>query len=93
LDAAALQAALARIERLRLRQEYAALARAIAALLPRVQDESLRETMSFELGDLLTRRVGSAQRACRHWRKHQREFGHSRYAEQIAEARATLGCR
>lgn len=87
-----LQARLAEIDRLRLQQRYASLAKAIAALLPDVHDSSLRESLSYELGDVLTHRQSEPRRACAHWADHLRRYPNGRYTSAIAETRTSLGC-
>ena len=78
---------------LRARGEYrAAAARLEAALAESGWDRRAAEVLSFELGTILTRHIGDATRACRHWSAHLERFDGTRYHEAISRHRSQLGC-
>jgi hypothetical protein len=80
-----------RVARLRNQGRFREAAAALRRALPRVADRAARESFSYELGVILTDHLGGKQ-ACRHWKRHLRTFGARRYGEEIAQARARLGC-
>jgi hypothetical protein len=51
-----------------------------------------RERLSFEQGAILTYQMGATERACAHWRVHLLRFPQGRYAQEVREALAHLGC-
>ncbi|MGE0869249.1 MAG: hypothetical protein AB7P03_11825 [Kofleriaceae bacterium] len=54
---------------------------------------SLRETLSFELGTLLTDQLRDASAACAHWNEHRRRFPRGNYATEVDGARRRLACQ
>lgn len=78
---------------LRARGEYrTAATRLETALAEPGWDRRAAEVLSFELGTILTRHLGDAPRACRHWTAHLERFGGSRYHEAIERHRTRLSC-
>jgi uncharacterized cupin superfamily protein len=78
---------------LRARGEYrTAATRLETALAEPGWDRRAAEVLSFELGTMLTRHLGDASRACRHWTAHLERFDGSRYEEAIERHRARLSC-
>ena len=53
----------------------------------------LRESLSFELGDLLGHVLRRREAACRQWRWHLRTFPRGTYRTRVASEWETLGCR
>jgi len=82
-----------RIAALRSRGRYEEAVREIAgALDERSYSQRARETLSFELGSMLTNQLADRQRACAHWARHLRRYERGRYAVEIAQARRRLRC-
>lgn len=80
------------LERLRVRRRFAELADLIRRDLPRIEDRELKESLSYELGDILVHRLGQHQQACNHWRRHLAQFPGGRYSEAIRKSRMLLQC-
>ena len=83
---------LRRIAVLKGRGEYRSAVSLLSKALRRKIVGGTRESLSYELGTLLTRHGGSKARACRHWRRHERRYRSGRHAREIARAKARLGC-
>jgi len=81
-----------RVGRLRNQGRFREATRTLRRALGRIADRATRESFSYELGAILTHHLPDAAAACRHWRRHLRRFGSSRYGEEIRQARTRLGC-
>jgi hypothetical protein len=78
---------------LRARGEYrTAATRLETALAEPGWDRRAAEVLSFELGTILTRHLGDAPRACRHWAAHLERWHNTRYHEAIERHRTRLAC-
>lgn len=80
------------IGRLRSQGRFEEAVRRLRRSLPMVADRVARERLSYELGTILTHHLHDAAEACRHWRRHLRDFGPQRYGIEINKLRQQLGC-
>ncbi|MBI5548236.1 MAG: hypothetical protein HY901_30520 [Deltaproteobacteria bacterium] len=88
VDAMAL---LDRVARLRSLGRFESAAEEIESALAHGLGGPLREQLSYELGVLLTDRLGDPG-ACSHWIRHSREFTAGRFLREAEAARVRAGC-
>jgi len=75
-----------RVNELRAEGRYQEEARLIARLLEAPLAARAAEVLSFELGELLERKLDRRGEACAHWRTHRDRFGEGRYGVELAQA-------
>ena len=92
-EAARIEDLLQRIDEMRGRGQYdAAAAELSKALSAAGWGEATRERLSFELGIIWSRPGSDGERACGHWRTHEKAFPRGRYDREIGQAVKRLGC-
>jgi hypothetical protein len=80
------------IEALRIRHEYAALSARLDEALARQPKEPLRETLSFELCDALSRQPAQHDRACAQLSEHLRRYPVGDYTSSVKKLRREAAC-
>jgi transmembrane sensor len=86
-----IDALLERVAVLRSRGQYRQAADELANALP-PRGASGSESASYELGSILTYQLADRERACAHWRRHQRQFAGGTFAVEVQRAQQKLGC-
>lgn len=83
---------LTEIDALRIRRDYPTLAKRLGEVLAAGVDEPLRERLSVELSDVLTRHGNNRVRACRHLTAHLRRYPRGRNRQDLLRSAAELEC-
>ncbi len=92
LPEAEMTLALQEIDALRIRQQFPTLVARITQVLPRVRDPAARESLHYELCDVLVYRMREPAQACACLVDHRREFGSGRHGAAIDRAAHELRC-
>jgi hypothetical protein len=87
-----IEALLAELRALRRAGRYVEAERRLEGALAEPWTARAREVLHYELGTIVERHTGDADRACALWREHLARFPKTRYAAAIADARRRLGC-
>ncbi len=71
---------------------YHEAARRLEKALKGKLEPRVREVLSYELGDILTRRLNDREPACTHWAEHRARFPGGRYESPVRRAQRGLSC-
>jgi transmembrane sensor len=85
-------ALLADLEDLRIRGQYAAMADRIEAALASIDERDVQESLSYELCDIIVRRLNETARGCRLLADYLKMFPQGRYVEDVKQRLTALHC-
>jgi len=91
-EAVRIEDLLQKIDEMRSRGQFDAAADELTKALKAGYGEATRERLSFELGIIWSRPGSDGERACAHWRAHEKNFTRGRYDREIEQAVKRLAC-